>query len=92
MFSLSPQDLQALPAKAELLISLSEQERLEGSMGDAFMWAARAYNAVGREWEAEKWAMKAAEELLLSEGPRDRGLKDMKELSREPREHWTWGG
>jgi hypothetical protein len=77
-------------AKAELLISLSEQERLLGSMGDAYMAAALAYNAVGRQWEAERWAMMAVDEFLVSEGPTDDRVKDMRILSREPRLHWSW--
>lgn len=85
-------DLTAMVGKAYLLVSLSEQERLFGGMGDSFMAAALAYNAVGNEWEAEKWAMKAADEILVSDGPADRRVQIMKRLSEDPKSHWSWGG
>jgi len=90
MLSFSRQELTAKVGRTELLVSLSEQERLFGSMGEPYLALALAYNAIGREWEAEKWAMKATDELLLSEGPKDEKVREAMGLSREPRAHWSW--
>ena len=78
------------PEMAELLVSLYEQERLYASIADGYTLAALAYNAVGNEWMAVKYAMRAVEIGLIHSGPRDEDLVLMKELIRDPREHSSW--
>jgi hypothetical protein len=79
------------PEMAELLISLYEQERLTATVADAYRLAAWSYAAVGNEWIAKKWAMKAVETGLINDGPRDEGVKDIQLLLANMTEHWSWG-
>ena len=83
-------DRKATPAMADLLVSLYEQERLYASIADAYRLAALAYNAVGNEWTAVKYAMKAVEVGIINSGPQDVDVKDSGELAKAPRMHWSW--
>lgn len=75
---------------AELLVSLYEQERLSATVADGYRIAALSYAAVGQEWTATKWAMKAVEAGLINDGPGDVGLRDMKRLLGNVTSHWSW--
>lgn len=59
-------------------------------MADAYGHAAVAWNAMGNEWEALKWAYRAIEGQLINNGEGDRELEDLRELVSDPRGHWTW--
>lgn len=78
------------PEMAELLVSLYEQERLHASIADAYRLAALSYSAVGNEWMAVKWAMKAVETGLIHDGPREEQVLDMERFLDDPRKHWSW--
>jgi hypothetical protein len=78
------------PAMAELLVSLYEQERLDGPVADAYTFAAHEFNGVGNKWMARKYALKAIEAGLLYGGPHDFDVKDLKELLDDHRAHWSW--
>lgn len=82
--------MKGTPEMAELLISLYEQERLYASVAEAYRLAALSYSAVGNEWVAVKWAMKAVETGLIHDGPRGGEVLDMKRLLHDPRKHWSW--
>jgi hypothetical protein len=83
-------DCKATPEMAEWLVSLYEQERLYSWIADAYVLAALAYNAVGSEWMAAKYAMKALEVGIIHLGPRAADVREMGELVRATREHWSW--
>jgi len=70
--------------KAELLVSLYEQERLSGAMEDPYRIAALSFARVGRVWEAVKWTMKATEAFMIAEGSRDKIVEEMKENGHLP--------
>lgn len=77
--------------EAELLVSLYEQERLHAGVTEAYRLAALSYSAVGNEWMAVKWAMKAVETGLINDGPIDGNVRDMERLLEKPKAHWSWG-
>jgi hypothetical protein len=82
--------IKGTPSMAELLISLYKQERLHTSIADAYRLAALSYSAVGDEWKAIKWAMKAVEAGLIHDGPREGDVVDMERFLDDPRKHWSW--
>ncbi|KAH8591234.1 hypothetical protein B0O99DRAFT_632945 [Bisporella sp. PMI_857] len=73
-------EIEDMLGKAELLVSLYEQERLTGSMEDPYRIATLAYAKAGHSSEAVKWTMKATEAYLISEGNRQRIVKDLELL------------
>ena len=70
--------IQDMIPKAELLVSLYEQERLTGSMEEPYRIAAMSYAKAGRIWEAVKWAMKATDAYLITEGSRESMIEELK--------------
>ncbi|KAK1756153.1 hypothetical protein QBC47DRAFT_299226 [Echria macrotheca] len=80
----------ATPQMAELLISLYEQERLWGSMYNAYSFAAYEYNAVGDPWTAIKYAMLAIEWGIPMVGATSSEVTDMEKLVEDPWGHWSW--
>jgi hypothetical protein len=74
----------------ELLISLYEQKRLYGSIAEAYVLAALAYNAVDSEWMATKNGMKALETGIINDGPNGMDVIEMRESVRATRAHWSW--
>jgi len=75
------EDVEEMVAKADLLVSLYEQERLSGSMEDAYRIAALSYAKSRKGWQAMKWAMKATEAHLFTELSRERVVGEMAELN-----------
>ena len=77
------EDVEEMVAKAELLVSLYErkQERLSGSMEDAYLIAALSYAKSKKGWQAMKWAMRATEAYLFTELSRERVVGEMAELN-----------
>ena len=76
--------------RVEALVALCEMEGLLAPAVDAYGFAAREYSGVGDAWTAVKWAVKAVEAGLLYGGPEDRDVRDLQELLRDPRSHWSW--
>ena len=64
-------------AKAELLVSLYEQEDLWVTIEVAYRVAALSYTKAKKPWEAVKWTMKATEAWVLSDGSRDALMEDL---------------
>lgn len=83
-------DSQATPAMGDLLVSLYEQERLWNIMHEAYTFAAIEYNGAGEPWTATKYARLAIQRGLLSGGPQDHDVLEMKALARDPWSHWSW--
>ncbi|KAK4661630.1 uncharacterized protein QC763_706210 [Podospora pseudopauciseta] len=83
-------DSRATPQLAELVLSLYEQEKLWGSMYEAYTWLALEYNAVGEPWTAVKWANRAVEWGIPVVGPKDGDMEQMRRLIKDPWAHWSW--
>lgn len=81
----------ATPAKAEILISLSQQERLFGFMAFPYRLAALAYNAVGDSDMAAKYALLAVEAAFLEDGEHHDDTLATIELLEGLENHWSWG-
>ncbi|KAK4232036.1 hypothetical protein QBC38DRAFT_143525 [Podospora fimiseda] len=80
----------ANPAMAELMISLYEQEKLWGSLYEAYVFAAIEYNGVGDPWTATKYAGLAVEWGIPVVGPKDEDMVEMAKLAEDPWGHWSW--
>lgn len=80
----------ATPQMADLMVSLYEQERLSGSIYEAYTFAAIEWNGVGEPWVAVRYARLAIETGLASAGSRDRDVKEMTRLADNPWAHWSW--
>jgi hypothetical protein len=80
----------ATPQMADLMVSLYQQERLDGMMYEALTYAALEWNGVGEPWTATKWARLAVEHGLAAVGPRDNDVVEMQKLIKDPWGHWSW--
>ena len=81
----------ATPQMAELLVSLLEQERVWGLLGEGHSYAAVEYNGVGDPWTALRYAHLALEEgLALMRGKEDSEVADLRSLIEDPWGHWSW--
>ncbi|KAJ9155130.1 SET domain protein [Pleurostoma richardsiae] len=80
----------ATPQMAELLVSLHEQERLQGALCEAHALAAIEWNGAGEPWAAVRHARLAVEHGLASSGPADRDVVEMGRLAEDPWGHWSW--
>jgi hypothetical protein len=74
----------------ELMVSLFQQERLDGAMYEAYTYAAIEYNGAGDPWMATKYARLAVQVGTAAAGPLDSDVVEMKALARDPWEHWSW--
>ncbi|PSS07150.1 hypothetical protein M430DRAFT_110591 [Amorphotheca resinae ATCC 22711] len=77
------------PTKAEMLISLYEEEHLHAAKATGHTFAALAYNAVGDKMMAEWHAELALEAGMVNSGPND-DERAMKQLLNDPEGHWSW--
>ncbi|KAK4165330.1 hypothetical protein QBC43DRAFT_32103 [Cladorrhinum sp. PSN259] len=80
----------ANPSMAELMVSLYEQERLWGSMYEAYVYAALEYNAIGEPWMAIKYARLAVDWGIPVVGPKDSDVIEMAKMAEDPWGHWSW--
>lgn len=80
----------ASPESAEMLIQLYEQERLDGPIVNAYVYAAVEYNGAGDIRTAQKYAMLAVERGLLYAGDKDQDVRAMHLLLADPKNHWSW--
>jgi hypothetical protein len=85
----SPESV-ASPEMADLLISLYEQERMWGPIAEAYSYAALEYNGAGDAFIAQKYAHLAVEVGLVYGGPHDTDVKEMEQLLKDPKAHWSW--
>lgn len=74
----------ATPQMVDLYVSLYEQERLSGSIYEAYAFAAIEWNGAGEPWTAAKYARLAVEYGLAAVGPKDRDVVEMKSLADDP--------
>ena len=82
--SRSSKAIEDMIPKAEVLVSLYDQEKLYGAMEDPYRIAALSFMKAGRVWEAVKWTMKATEAFLIAEGNSQSMVNDMKEMGQLP--------
>lgn len=80
----------ATPEMADLFVSLYEQERLSGSIYEAYTFAAIEWNGAGEPWKAVRYARLAIEYGLASAGPKDKDVIEMIRLADNPWAHWSW--
>lgn len=80
----------ASPEMAETLISLYQQERLYSRMYEVYTYAAIEYNAVGRPWEAIKYARLAIQHGFVARGAKNEDNYELSELAEDPWEHWSY--
>lgn len=80
----------ASPKLAEKMIHIYRKDGLEGFLDVPYGLAALAYNAVGDSRKAEKYANQAAEIMLIKDGPWTPNLQAMVELSKNPKQHWSF--
>ncbi|EOA82339.1 uncharacterized protein SETTUDRAFT_96933 [Exserohilum turcica Et28A] len=78
------------PEMAEHLLTLYEEEGLEGFMDMAYGFAALAYSAVGDANMAMLYAEKAKEAILMKDGKWTRNLAIWDSLMEDLQEHWSW--
>ena len=86
----SPVTGHGTPQMAELLVSLHEQERMNGPIANAYALAAREWSGIGDVYNAMRYAHLAVEAGLLYEGPHAKDVRDMERLLKDPSKHWTW--
>jgi len=77
-------------ATAELLVSLYVQERLDGVIGDAYMYAAFENAYQGRKRETQKWAALAVEHMAIWRGTDHDYYRAMHRLMLEPESQKSW--
>jgi len=82
----------ATPEMAEKLLELYEKEHVHAAKGTGHMFAALAYNAVGKVKEAKKHAKMAIEAGMVNSGSasREDDVKEMEGVIQRPREHWSY--
>ncbi|KAF2800891.1 hypothetical protein K505DRAFT_227759 [Melanomma pulvis-pyrius CBS 109.77] len=80
----------ATPKLAEKMLQLYRQEGLEGFLDVPYGFAALAYNAVGDNKRAEKYAAKAKEAILMKDGVWSPNLGIWNELLQDSRAHWSF--
>ena len=76
--------------KAELLISLYEQEGILGRLNEAYYRAAIEYIGIGNAEKATKYAALCIENGLLFVGPDRPFVKNMQDLIANPTGHPKW--
>jgi hypothetical protein len=75
---------------ALLLVSLYQQERLDGVIGDAYMYAAFECAYQGRKPETQKWAALAVEHMAIWRGTNHEYYKAMNRLMIDPENQRSW--
>ena len=78
------------PKLAEKLLEVYRQEGLEGFMDVPYGFAALAFNAIGDVEKAEEFARSAEELILLKDGEWVPNLQIWKDLSSDPKGHWSF--
>lgn len=77
-------------ATAELLITLHEQERLDGVIGDAYMYAAFESAYIGNKRSAQKYAALALQHMAIWRGVRHQYYMAMQRLLVNPEKEKSW--
>jgi hypothetical protein len=75
---------------ARLLVSLYQQERLDGVIGDAYMYAAFEAAYQGLKYETQKWAALAVEHMAIWRGTNHDYYKAMNRLMLDPESQRSW--
>jgi hypothetical protein len=83
-------DRTATVETALLLVSLYQQERLDGVIGDAYMYAAFESAYQGRKPETQKWAALAVEHMAIWRGIEHDYYKAMNRLMLDPESQRSW--
>jgi len=76
---------------ADLLVSLSKEERLDAVMLQPYRVAALEWNAVGGSEKAVQYAKLAVEYGTKTFGTWNDQVREMVEFMEAPEMHWSWG-
>ena len=72
------------------MVTLFELEGLGGRVQEAYYRAAVEYNGRGDAGLAVKYARLCLDRGLLLRGPNQPFIKSMRELVKNPEDHWSW--
>ncbi|KAF2099758.1 SET domain-containing protein [Rhizodiscina lignyota] len=78
------------PSTAEMLVSLYQQERLDGAIAEAYSFAALEYAYVAERRLAQKYAALAVEALQLWRGEWHQATRSFMEMLVYPERHSMW--
>lgn len=83
---------QAMPAMAEKLIELYEEEKLHAAVATGYMFASLAYNAIGDTKKARKYAARALETGIVNNGVSGGtdDVEEMRVMRADPKRHWSF--
>lgn len=81
----------ATPQKAELMVQLYRDEGLDRRITEAHYAAAMEWNGVGSAADAVRHARMGIAKGLLTSGPRDWYVQELRQIVDDPTEHWSWG-
>ncbi|PSN59928.1 hypothetical protein BS50DRAFT_507455 [Corynespora cassiicola Philippines] len=81
---------EATPEMAETIVSLYHQERLFSRLGIPHKYAAEVYSSFGDKYNAIRHAELGAEYGALERGFRDKEVREMRAMARNPEMSWTW--
>jgi hypothetical protein len=77
--------------KAEQLLELYKQERLDTRMHEAYYRASIEWNGVGNSTAAVEAARRCLERGEQMRGPQAPFARNMRDLLQDPQKHWSWG-
>ena len=80
----------ASTSTAELLVSLHKQERLDGVIGDAYMYAAFEYAYIGDKRKVQQYAALAVEHMIVWRGTFHQYYQAMIRLMLAPEKEKSW--
>jgi hypothetical protein len=83
-------DRNATVKTAEMLITLHEQERLDGVIGDAYMYAAFEHAYLGDKRATQKYAALACEHMAIWRGAKHPYYLAMQRLLVDPTKERSW--
>lgn len=75
---------------AELLISLHKQERLDGVIGDAYMYGAFEAAYIGDKRRTQRYATLACEHMAIWRGVHHQYFQAMQRLIVQPEKEKSW--
>ena len=80
----------ASTSTAELLVSLHQQERLDGVIGDAYMYAAFEYAYIGDKRKVQQYAALSVEHMIVWRGTFHQYYQAMIRLMLAPEKEKSW--
>jgi hypothetical protein len=85
-----PPNRTATPETAELLVSLHEEERLDGAVADALMLAALEWSYLGEREKVMLWASRALSAMVAWRGEWHEWTISLAQMLKAPERHGSW--